>query len=60
LLGAESDGGVPSWLTTNALAELGLKGNDLGERKAGMWPYATLAAGLIVVLIANVIFTLPS
>jgi amino acid transporter len=44
----------------NALAELGLKGHDLGERKAGMWPYATLAAGLIVVLIANVIFTLPS
>jgi hypothetical protein len=43
----------------NALAELGLKGNDLGERKAGIWPYATLAAGLIVVLIANVIFTLP-
>ena len=23
----------------NALAELGLKGNDLGERKAGMLPY---------------------
>jgi hypothetical protein len=43
----------------NALAELGLKGNDLGERKAGFWPYATLAAGLVVVLIANVIFTLP-
>ncbi len=43
----------------NALAELGLKGNDLGERKAGVWPYVVLAAGLAVVLIANVIFTLP-
>ena len=30
------------------------------ERKAGMLPYLTLAAGLIVVLLANWIFTLPS
>ena len=43
----------------NMLAELGLKGVDLGERKAGMLPYITLAAGLIVVLVANLIFTLP-
>jgi amino acid transporter len=43
----------------NALAELGLKGHDRGERKAGIWPYATLAAGLVVVLIADAIFTLP-
>lgn len=43
-----------------ALADLGLKEGDLGERKAGMWPYLTLAAGLIVVLVANWIFVLPA
>jgi amino acid transporter len=43
----------------NALAELGLKGNDLGERKAGMLPYLTLAAGLAVVLLSNWYFQLP-
>jgi amino acid transporter len=43
----------------NMLTELGLKGTDLGQRKAGIWPYVTLAAGLIVVLVANVIFVLP-
>lgn len=42
-----------------ALADLGLKEGDLGERKAGMWPYITLAAGLVVVLVANWIFVLP-
>jgi hypothetical protein len=41
------------------LTELGLKGTDLGQRKAGIWPYVTLAAGLIVILMANVIFVLP-
>ena len=43
-----------------ALTDLGLKEGDMGERKAGMLPYLTLAAGLIVVLIANWIFVLPS
>jgi amino acid transporter len=43
----------------NALAELGLKGSDLGERKAGMLPYLTLAAGLAVVLLSNWYFQLP-
>jgi hypothetical protein len=43
-----------------ALADLGLKEGDMGERKAGMLPYLTLAAGLIVVLVANFIFVLPS
>ena len=44
----------------NALAELGLKGSDLGERKAGMLPYLALAAGLVVVLLADRYFQLPS
>ena len=43
-----------------ALEELGLKGQDLGERKAGMLPYLTLAAGLAVVLIANWLFQMPA
>ncbi|MBK1865663.1 APC family permease [Aestuariivirga sp. YIM B02566] len=43
-----------------ALSDLGLKEGDLGERKAGMLPYLTLAGGLIVVLVANWIFVLPS
>ncbi|MGE0006424.1 MAG: APC family permease [Parvibaculaceae bacterium] len=43
-----------------AMADLGLKEGDMGERKAGMLPYLTLAAGLIVVLVANWIFVLPS
>ena len=32
----------------------------MGERKASMLPYLTLAAGLIVVLVANFVFVLPS
>lgn len=44
----------------HALADLGLKEGEMGERKAGMLPYITLAAGLIVVLVANWIFVLPS
>ncbi|MFZ5675782.1 MAG: APC family permease [Pseudomonadota bacterium] len=43
-----------------ALADLGLKDGELGERKAGMLPYLALAGGLIVVLAANWIFVLPS
>ena len=44
----------------DALAELGLKHGDLGERKAGMLPYLALAAGLVVVLLADRYFQLPS
>jgi len=43
-----------------ALDDLGLTGQDLGERKAGILPYLTLAAGLVVVLVANWLFVLPS
>ena len=44
-----------------ALADLGLRGDgDLGERKAGMLPYLTLAGGAAVVLWANWFFVLPT
>ena len=43
-----------------AMAELGLKDGDMGERKAGMLPYLTLAAGAAVVLWANWFFVLPA
>ncbi|MFN0217830.1 MAG: APC family permease [Hyphomicrobium sp.] len=43
-----------------ALADLGLTGDDLGERKAGIWPYVALIAGLAVVLISNHLFQLPA
>ncbi len=43
-----------------ALSALGLKDGDMGERKAGMWPYLTLIAGAIVVLVANAVFQLPA
>jgi amino acid transporter len=42
-----------------ALADLGLREGDMGERKAGMLPYLALAAGLIVVLVANWFFVMP-
>ena len=42
-----------------AMEELGLKEGDMGERKAGMLPYVTLAAGAAVVLWANWFFQLP-
>ncbi len=32
----------------------------MGERKAGMLPYVTLAAGAAVVLLANWFFQLPA
>jgi amino acid transporter len=44
----------------NSLAELGLKGHDLGERKAGMLPYLALLGGLVVVLVSNWYFQLPA
>ncbi len=42
-----------------ALDDLGIVGEGLGERKAGMLPYLVLAAGLAVVLWANWFFVLP-
>jgi amino acid transporter len=42
-----------------AYDDLGLKEGDLGERKAGMLPYLTLAAGAAVVLWSNWFFVLP-
>jgi hypothetical protein len=35
------------------LDDLGMKQSDLAVRKAGMLPYLTLAAGLLVVLVSN-------
>jgi amino acid transporter len=43
-----------------ALDELGLKEGDMGEKKAGMLPYITLAGGAAVVLLANWFFQLPA
>ena len=43
-----------------ALAELGLKDGDMGERKAGILPYLALALGVIVVLWSNWFFVLPT
>ena len=43
-----------------ALEELGLKEGDMGQKKAGMLPYLTLAAGAAVVLWANWFFQLPA
>jgi amino acid transporter len=40
------------------LSDIGLEAGQLGERKAGYLPYATLVAGLIVVLVANEVFHL--
>lgn len=41
------------------LAELNLKGQDLGERKAGILPYITLLIGAIVVVTSHYYFQLP-
>ncbi|MGE3831174.1 MAG: APC family permease [Parvibaculaceae bacterium] len=43
-----------------ALADLGLKEGEMGERRAGMLPYIALIAGAIVVLLANWYFQLPA
>ncbi|MEW9835338.1 APC family permease [Mesorhizobium marinum] len=40
------------------LDDLGLKETDLAVRKAGMLPYLTLVAGVVVVLVANWIFVI--
>lgn len=42
------------------LADLGLSQADLNKRKAGVLPYLTLIAGVIVMLAAHFIFQLPS
>ncbi|MCA3562372.1 MAG: APC family permease [Aestuariivirga sp.] len=42
-----------------ALDDLGIVGSGLGERKAGVLPYLTLAAGAAVALWANWFFVLP-
>lgn len=41
------------------LAELNLKGQDLGERKAGIMPYVTLILGAAVVVTSHYYFQLP-
>jgi amino acid transporter len=41
------------------LAELDLKGQDLGERKAGILPYVALILGAIVVVTSHYYFQLP-
>lgn len=43
-----------------ALADLGLKDGNLGERKAGMLPYLVLVVGAAVVIFAHFFFQLPS
>ncbi|MBB3659368.1 amino acid transporter [Rhizobium sp. BK650] len=43
-----------------AMEDLGLIGQDLGVKKAGMLPYLALAGGLAIALIANWAFQLPS
>ena len=47
-------------LPADALTDLGLRGQDLGPRRAGMLPYITLAAGVVVVLFSNYYFQLPA
>lgn len=42
-----------------ALAELGLKPGEIGERRAGMLPYLALALGAVIVLWSNWFFVLP-
>ncbi len=42
-----------------ALEDLGLKGGELGERKAGVLPYLALALGATIVVWANWFFVLP-
>jgi amino acid transporter len=42
------------------LEDLGLDHKDLSRRKAGILPYVTLVAGLLVVLVSNWFFQLPA
>jgi amino acid transporter len=43
----------------DALSEIGITGDDLGPKKAGVLPYVTLVAGAVVVLVCNYFFKLP-
>jgi amino acid transporter len=43
-----------------ALDDLGLVGQDLGVKRAGLLPYLALAVGLAIVLAANAYFQLPA
>ena len=43
-----------------ALEELGLKDGQMGERKAGMWPYVALILGAAIVLFSHFYFQLPA
>ncbi|HEY0123680.1 MAG TPA: APC family permease [Rhizobium sp.] len=43
-----------------ALEDIGLTGQDLGVRKAGMLPYLALLLGLVIVLVSNWFFQLPA
>jgi amino acid transporter len=43
-----------------AMDDLGLVGQDMGVKKAGLLPYLALVAGLAVVLIGNWAFQLPA
>jgi amino acid transporter len=43
-----------------ALADLGLVGQDLGTKRAGILPYLALALGLAIVLASNWFFQLPA
>jgi amino acid transporter len=42
-----------------AMEDLGLTGQDLGVKRAGMLPYLTLVVGIAIVLWANWFFVLP-
>ena len=46
-------------ITPEALAELGLKPGETGERRAGVLPYLALALGAVIVLWSNWFFVLP-
>jgi amino acid transporter len=43
----------------NMLSDLGVTQDQLQNRKAGMLPYITIAAGIVVMLVADWIFQLP-
>jgi hypothetical protein len=42
------------------MEDLGLIGQDLGVKKAGILPYLAIAGGLAIVLFANWFFQLPA
>ena len=44
---------------SHMLSDLGLTEADMQSRKAGMLPYLTLLAGIIVMLVSNWYFVMP-